>query len=315
VIRRIHAVLKDDVAGDPCSSAKWTRRSTRKIADELRCLGIKISARSVARLLSELHFSLRVNQKRLSRGSNVTRAERNEQFEYISLQRETFAKRHLPIVSIDTKKKELVGNFRNAGARWGAEAEAVLDHDFRSDAEGVAIPSGIYDTQANKGTVFVGVSHNTAEFTVDNIERWWRTEGRKRYPAARKLLVLADGGGSNGARSRGFKYNLQSRLCDEHGIEVTVCHYPTGASKWNPIEHRLFSQISINWAGQPLRTYETILKYISTTATKTGLRVTAHLVEDEYPTGVTVSDALLATVNIDRHEVQPQRNYTIRPRE
>jgi hypothetical protein len=314
VISRIHEVLKDDVAGDPCSGAKWTRRSTRKIAEQLQSLGIDVSARKVASLLSELHFSLHVNQKRLSRGSKTTRAERNEQFEYISLQRETFEKDQLPIVSIDTKKKEMVGDFKNAGAKWGKEPDAVLDHDFRSDAEGVAIPSGIYDTQANKGTVFVGVSHNTAEFSVGNLERWWRIEGRQRYPQARKLLVLADGGGSNGSRSRGFKYNLQTRLCDEHGIEVTVCHYPTGASKWNLIEHRLFSQISINWAGQPLRSYETILNYISTTKTKTGLRVTAHLVEDDYPTGVKVSDALMATVNIDRHEVQPQRNYTIRPR-
>ena len=268
----------------------------------------------MASLLSELHFSLRVNHKKLTRGSKTTRVERNEQFEHISLMRETFAQRQLPIVSIDTKKKELVGNFKNPGTRWSKEADRVLDHDFRSDAEGIAIPGGIYDTQANRGTVFVGTSHNTAEFTVENLARWWTSEGRDRYPRASELLVLADGGGSNGARSRGFKYNLQTRLCDVYGIDVTVCHYPTGASKWNPIEHRLFSQISLNWAGQPLRSYETILNYINTTTITTGLRVTAHLIDQHYTTGIKVSDALMATLNLDRHEVQPQRNYTIRAR-
>jgi len=314
VISRIEEILKDDVAGDPCGGTRWTRRTTRKIAEELRTLGIQVSARKVASLLSELDFSLRVNHKKLTRGSKTTRAERNEQFEYLSFMRETFAQRQLPIVSIDTKKKELVGNFKNAGTRWRKGADEVLDHDFRSDAEGVAIPGGIYDTQANRGTVFVGTSHNTAEFTVDNLVRWWTSEGRDRYPRASELLVLADGGGSNGSR-RAFKYNLQTRLCDVYGIDVTVCHYPTGASKWNPIEHRLFSQISNNWAGQPLRSYETILNYISTTATTTGLRVTAHLVDQDYPTRIKIPDALMATLNLDRHEVQPQRNYTIRARD
>lgn len=282
MISRIQELLKDDVAGDPCSGLKWTRRSTRKIATELRSIGIQVSARKVALLLADLHLSLHVNRKKLSRGSKVTMAERSEQFEYISGQRESFARRRLPIVSIDSKKKEMVGNFKNAGATWRDEPEAVLDHDFLCDAEGVARPGGIYDTQANRGTVYVGTSHDTADFTVDNLVRWWVSEGRDRYPEAAELLILADGGGSNGSRNRAFKYDLQTRLCDAHRIDVTVCHYPTGASKWNPIEHRLFSQISNNWAGKPLRSYETILNYISTTTTGTGLKVTAHLVDQEW---------------------------------
>lgn len=314
MIRRIRELLKDDVAGDPCNGLKWTRRSTRKIAKELRSLGIQVSARKVAQLLDDLHFSLHVNRKKLCRGSKATRAERNEQFEYISGQRESFALRHLPIVSIDSKKKEMVGNFKNAGATWRKTPDPVLDHDFRSDAKGMAAPGGIYDTQANRGTVFVGTSHDTADFTVDNLVRWWVSEGRDRYRDATELLVLADGGGSNAARSRAFKYNLQTRLCDPYRVDVTVCHYPTGASKWNPIEHRLFSQISNNWAGHPLRSYETILNHIRTTTTETGLQVTAHLVDQEYPTGVKIANASMATINMEPHAVQPVRNYTIRPR-
>jgi hypothetical protein len=314
VISRIQALLKDDVAGDPCTGLTWTHCSTRKIAKELGSVGIHVSARKVARLLDDMDFSLHVNRKKLSRGSKSTRAERNEQFEYISGQRESFARRNLPIVSIDSKKKEMVGNFKNAGATWRKEADPVLDHDFQCDAEGVARPCGIYDTQANRGTVYVGTSHDTADFMVDNLVRWWESEGRERYPKAAEILVLADGGGSNGSRNRAFKYNLQTRLCDVHRIDVTVCHYPTAASKWNPIEHRLFSQISNNWAGKPLRSYESILNYIRTTTTETGLRVTAHLVDQEYPTGVKIQDACMATINMDPHPVQPKRNYTIRPR-
>jgi len=314
VIARIEEVLRDDVAGDPCTGVKWTRRSTRKIARELRSLGIQVSTRKVAKLLVDLDFALRVNHKKLCRGSKVTKAERNEQFEYISSQRKSFAERRLPIVSIDTKKKEMVGNFKNAGTAWRKDRDAVLDHDFLSDAQGVAIPGGIYDPQANRGTVYVGTSHDTAEFAVDNLVRWWTREGRDRYPDATELLVLADSGGSNGTRRRAFKYNLQTRLCDPHHIDVTLCHYPTGASKWNPIEHRLFSQISLNWAGHPLRSYETILNHIRTTTTQTGLRVTAHLVKQEYPTGLKISDTLMETINMDRHPIQPVRNYTLHPR-
>jgi hypothetical protein len=216
-------------------------------------------------------------------------------------------------VSIDSKKKEMVGNFKNDGNAWDRTPFSVNDHDFRSDAKGMATPNGIYDMLANRGTVFVGTSHDTPDFVVDNLVRWWRTEGRRRYPDARQLLILADGGGSNGPRSRVFKYGLQTRLCNAHELAVTVCHYPTGASKWNPIEHRLFGEISKNWRGHPLESYETILKHIRTTRTTTGLRVRAHLVTEQYPTGVKISDAKMKTIHLRSHRVQPQRNYTLYP--
>ena len=303
--------MKHDVAGDPITGVKWTRRTTRKIAQELRAAGIHVSSQTVARILKDLDYSLRVNHKKVSRGSGP---DRNEQFEYISGQRTSFRERDLPIVSIDSKKKELVGNFKNQGTAWKRTPELVSDHDFRSDAEGMATPYGIYDVRANRGAVFVGTSFDTPDFAAENLARWWKAEGRKRYPGATELLVLADGGGSNGPRNRAFKHGLQTRLCDPHGISVTLCHYPAGASKWNPIEHRLFSEISKNWSGCPLRSYETIVKYIRTTRTETGLRVTARLIDKEYPKGVRISDALMATLDITPHDTQPLRNYTIRPR-
>jgi len=312
VIARIEDLMQHDVAGDPCSRLKWTRRTTRKIATELRALALQVSPRTVARLLKALHFSLRGNRKQLSRGSGP---DRNEQFEYLSGQRTRFAAQDLPVVSVDSKKKEMVGNFKNAGTAWRRTSEIVNDHDFRSDAEGIACPYGIYDERANRGAVFVGTSHDTPAFAAENLARWWEAEGRDRYPGATDLLVLADGGGSNGPRNRAFKYGLQTRLCDVHDLRVTVCHYPTGASKWNPIEHRLFSEISKNWAGCPLRSHETMLKHISTTRTETGLRVTAQLVTQEYAKGVKIPDALMATLAIRPHETQPLRNYTIHPRQ
>jgi hypothetical protein len=312
VIARIEDLMQHDGAGDPCTGLRWTRRTTRKIGQELRSLGIAISPGTVARLLKALHFSLRGNRKQFARGSGP---DRNEQFEYISAQRTRFAARALPVVSVDSKKKEMVGNFKNAGTAWARTPELVNDHDFRSDAMGMAIPSGLYDVRANRGAVFVGTSHDTPEFAAENIARWWEAEGCVRYPGATDLLVLADGGGSNGPRNRAFKYTLQTRLCDVHGLRITVCHYPTGASKWNPIEHRLFSAISKNWAGCPLRSYETMLNYINTTRTATGLRVTAQLVTQEYAKGVKIPDALMGTLDLRPHEVQPLRNYTIHPRQ
>ena len=312
MIAKIEEMLKHDVAGDPCTGLKWTRRTTGRIAKELRALGIAVSARTVARLLDDMDFSLRVNRKSISRSSHP---DRNDQFVYISEQRTSFAERKLPIVSVDSKKKEMVGNFKNAGTAWSRTPELVSDHDFRSDAAGMATLHGIYDLRANRGTIFVGTSHDTPDFAAENIARWWEAEGRENYPGATELLVLADGGGSNGPRNRAFKYGLQTRLCDAHGVSVTLCHYPTGASKWNPIEHRLFSQISKNWAGCPLRSYETILNYIGTTRTESGLHVTAHLVDQEYPKGVRISDTQIATLNLRPHETQPLRNYTIQPRQ
>ena len=302
--------MKHEVAGDPCTGLKWTRRTTHKIARELRAVGIEVSARTVARLLKKLRFSLRINRKMIGRGSSP---DRDEQFTYIARLRTRFAKRHRPIVSIDSKKKEMVGNFKNGGTAWNRTAVLVNDHDFRSDATGMALPHGIYDVQGNRGTIFVGISHDTPDFAVDNLVRWWATEGRRRYPDTQKLLVLADGGGSNGPRNRAFKYGLQTRLCNVHHVAVTVCHYPAGASKWNPIEHRLFSEISKNWKGRPLDSYETILNYLRTTRTATGLRVKARLVMKRYTTGVKISLAQMKTIDLRPHKVQPQRNYTLHP--
>ena len=265
----------------------------------------------MARLLKQMGYSLRVNHKKHSGASGP---DRDEQFHYINERRDEFALAGLPCLSIDAKKREMVGNFKNQGRTWEKTPVIVNDHDFLTLASGVAIPYGLYDTEANVGAVFVGTSRDTAEFAVDAIEAWWCGEGKSRYPEANRLLLIADGGGSNGARLRAWKVNLQEKLCDRHRLSVTVCHYPTGTSKWNPIEHRLFSEISKNWAGVPLRNYQTILNYISTTATKTGLTVSSHLIRRVYETGVKISDQQIAELSLERHKTQPHRNYTLKPR-
>ena len=303
--------MKYETAGDPMTSLKWTRRTTEKIAHELRVLAIDVSAATVGRLLKKMGFSLRVNHKKRSHGSG---ADRDEQFVYIGETRERFVTQGWPVVSVDTKKKELVGNFKNGGTAWHDEPVLVKDHDFRSEADGIAVPYGIYDVHANLGCLFVGTSHDTSEFAVDNLARWWIYTGRRRYPNAAQLLILADGGGSNGPRNRAWKLALQERLCDGYGLTVTVCHYPTGTSKWNPIEHRFFSQISKNWAGRPLDSYETILNYARSTTTSTGLRVRSYLVRKHYSKGIRISDQEMAELQLDRHDTQPVRNYTLSPR-
>jgi len=227
--------------------------------------------------------------------------------------RDEFARGGRPLISIDTKKKELVGCFKKAGAAWDVQPVLVNDHDFRSEAIGIAVPYGIYDLNANQGTVFVGTSSDTPGFAVDCAEHWWRTEGRQRYPDDTHLGILADGGGSNSATRRAWKYGLQTKLCNRHGLTVTVAHYPPGASKWNPIEHRLFSEISKTWAGRPLDSYETILNYLRTTATSTGLRVQAHLVAQSYQKGVKITDAQMRELAIAKHEDLPKWNYTLSP--
>ena len=311
MIAAIEALLKYDVAGDPITGVRWTHRTTEKIAQQLATVHIQVCPRTVARILSDLGYRLRVNHKRVSTGSGP---DRDQQFTYIASQREKFARRGLPIISIDTKKRELVGNFKNQGRAWGQSPQAVNDHDFRSQADGIAIPYGIYDVTANRGFVVVGTSRDTPDFAADNLVRWWQREGLERYPDAAELLVLADSGGSNAPRVRSFKHALQNRLVDPYHLKVTVCHYPGGASKWNPIDHRLFSEISKNWAGHPLRSYQTILNHIRTTTTVTGLRVHAELVDYEYHLGVKISDAEFASLAIKHHETQPLRNYSICPR-
>jgi hypothetical protein len=260
-------------------------------------------------------FSLRVNRKDLESGNKnpPQRKVRNRQFKYINSKRRVFAATGNPIISVDTKKKEKVGNFKNPGSTWQDDPYVVNDHDFPNDALGRAIPYGIYDTEANHGFVAVGTSHETPAFAVDSIIDWWKRYGRIAYADSDELLILADCGGGNSARSHAWKYHLQHRLCNPFGLKVTVCHYPPGASKWNPIEHHLFSHISNNWAGRPLETYETMVKYIKTTKTSTGLLVKASLNAKNYEKGEKVSATKMAQLALNKHKTLPNWNYTLRP--
>ena len=311
MIARIEKLLEYETAGDPMTRLKWTRKTLRKIAGELASFGIQVSANTVGRLLREMDYSLRVNRKEIASSSAP---DRNEQMLHIAELRKRFTRAGNPVVSVDTKKKELVGQFKNPGVAWSKSPVLALDHDFRSTAVGMAIPYGLYDWTMNRGSVFVGTSHDTPEFAVESISRWWSAEGSMRYPAARRLLILADGGGSNGPNCRLWKERIQAELCDRYGISVTVSHYPTGASKWNPIEHRLFSEISKNWAGRPLDSYQTILNYIRRTTTMTGLAVTACLVRKKYDTGIKVTNEQMKQLRIVQDSNLPRWNYTIRPR-
>jgi hypothetical protein len=303
--------MKYETAGDPISGLKWTRKTTKKISEALKRVDIHVSRNTIGRLLKQMDFRLRINHKKRSR---VSAPERDKQFRYIRKMRDTFARRGEPVMSVDSKKRELVGNFKNAGVAWKQEAMETLDHDFPSDAEGVAIPYGLYDTVANRGFVVVGTSRETPAFVVDCHVKWWQMEGQQRYSHAKRLLILADGGGGNGSRSRVWRARLQSELCDRYGLEVTVCHYPPGSSKWNAVEHRLFSRISKNWEGEPLDSYEKILKFIRTTKTDTGLKVRAFLSKKNYPKGGSISDMEMKTLSIKPHSTLPKWNYTISPR-
>ena len=304
--------MKHDTAGDPMSGIKWTRRTTSNISGQLATLGIAASKNTVGRLLKQMDFRLRVNRKQIASTKNP---DRNQQFLYIAEQKDRFAAQGLPIISVDSKKKELIGNFKNPGATWVRDPILVKDHDFRSEAKALVTPYGIYDTQANRGSVFLGTSDDTPAFAVDAISQWWLHEGSKRYPAATELLILADGGGSNGSRSRAWKKAIQDNICIPLGLTVTVTHYPPGTSKWNPIEHRLFSQISRNWAGEPLTDIDKALNFIRTTTTKPGLAVTAHLATDIYDKGIKVTDKEMRLLNLARHDTLGRWNYTLHPQQ
>lgn len=260
-------------------------------------------------------YSLRVNHKKLESGNRSSPAPevRDEQFGHIGQLREKFAHAGNPIISVDTKKKQLIGRFKNEGKSWQPRPIAVNDHDFLCDAQGQAVPYGIYDTCANRGYVYLGTSADTPAFAVEAIRWWWATYGIKDYGSACHLLILADCGGSNGPRPRAWKYHLQHKLSIAHGLKVTVCHYPAGASKWNPIEHRLFAEITKNWAGKPLETFGTALNYIRTTATMTGLRTKARLSRQQYSKGEKISDAQMNRLNLTRDEPFPEWNYTLTP--
>ena len=297
------------------SDLKWTRKSTIKIAGQLQRLDIQVCPNTVSRLLYAMGYSLRVNQKTLESGNKnpPPRAVRNRQFHYICQKREEFSGRNNPIISVDTKKKELIGCFKNPGVCWEIEPRRVNDHDFRSGADGMLIPYGIYDPEANRGFVVCGTQRETPAFAVDSIVLWWDCYGSRTYDKASDLLILADCGGGNSARARAWKFHLQKRLCDPYRIAVTVCHYPPGASKWNPIEHRLFSEISKNWAGRPLESYETATHYIRTTATSSGLRVRARLHRKNYERGERITDVQFEQLSLNSHKTLPKWNYTLTP--
>lgn len=303
-------VVQEHAGGDPMTSRRWVRRSLRNLSADLKRRGHRACPNTVRRLLRQQDFGLRSNVKRLA---GPPHAEREAQFQHIAAQRQAFAQRGLPVLSIDAKKKELIGNFKNPGRSWRREGESVNTYDFIHDAVCRATPYGIYDTRAHRGHVCVGTSADTAAFAVDALADWWRRHGKASYPQARDILLLSDGGGSNGCRPRLWKRSLQ-QWCDRSGLSVTVCHYPTGASKWNPVEHRLFSAISLNWAATPLRTLGTMLACLRGTKTEGGLRVTARLNDRTYPTKIKVTDQEMESLNLRRHETCPRWNYTIRPR-
>jgi hypothetical protein len=312
VIDALQAILEDETGGNPMGGKKWTRMTAEKAANCLRGLDIEISATTVRRLLNGLEYSLKSNRKCLSSGSSP---DRDKQFGIIGDLREEFRQTGDPIISIDTKKKELIGLFKNAGRIWCVKSLPVNDHDFRSQADGIAAPYGLYDVSRNTGVLVVGMSADTPEFAVNAISTWWEKYGHEQYPQAKRLLLLADSGGSNGARPRAFKAYLQEKIANVYDLKVTVAHYPAGASKWNPIEHRMFSEITKNWAGRPLESFEVLLNYAKGSNTKTGLQIEAYLDEREYIKGHKVSDKEFKELNITTGKELGKWNYTIAPRE
>jgi hypothetical protein len=302
-------LIQPHTGGDPMNARRWVRRSLRHLSDDLAKRRRWGCPNTVRRLLRQQKITPKANRKD---NTGPSHPDRNLQFQHIQQQRDEFISAGLPVISIDGKKKELVGNFKNPGAVWCDEAETVNAYDFIHHAQCRATPYGVYDLQRNRGMVAVGTSADTGQFAVDCVEHWWKEEGRQAYPKADKLLILADGGGSNGHRPRLFKHALQE-FANRSRLALTVCHYPTGASKWNPIEHRLFSQISINWAGTPLRTLLTLLACIRGVTTRTGLRVRSWLNPKTYPKKVRVSNAEMKELNLERLPVCPKWSYTIRP--
>ena len=305
------ALVEPDERGDPCSPLRWTTKSTRRLAAELTGQGHQVSADTVGDLLRAEGFSLQ-GSARVIEGRQ--HPDRDAQFRYISEQARAHQDAGDPVISVDTKKKELVGEFANAGRQWqpAGHPVRVRDHDFPGPA-GKAIPYGIYDLAASAGWVSVGTDHDTAAFAVESVRRWWNAAGQGQYPQARRLLITADAGGSNGYRTRAWKAELAA-LAAQAGLEITCCHFPPGTSKWNAIEHRLFSHISMNWRGRPLTSHEVIVNTIAATTTATGLRVRAALDTSTYPTGVKISDEQMAALPLERHDWHGDWNYTLGPR-
>jgi hypothetical protein len=309
VLTALDHLLEDASAGDPISGLKWSRKTLEKLRRQLRTSGVTIGRSTIARLLHERDYSLKGNRKSIA---STHHPERDRQFRYIDQQRRAFEKAGNPVISVDTKKKQLIGRFKNAGRTWRQSALQVNDHDFPSQAEGKAIPYGIYDLTHNCGYVLVGTSHETPEFAIAAIRRWWLVRGQRRYAGTDRLLIQADCGGANSNRSWRWKAGLQ-RLADEFQLRITVTHFPPSASKWNPIEHRMFSLISANWAGQPLVSYETVVKFIRTTHSEHGFQCQARLDRTIYPTKVKLAPAQRAQIDCRPHRLYPHWNYTIRP--
>ena len=300
-----------DPKGDPESLLRWTSKSVSKLRKALTRLGHTIGETAIRGMLHEMGFSLKATKKSIEGGSH---ADRDAQFQHINRTGKAFEAKGQPVISVDCKKKELIGNFKNGGREWQAKGQetTVNVYDYLSIADGKAIPYGIYDLVHNSGFVNVGIDHETAEFAVESIRRWWKSVGSNLYPSSRELLLVADGGGSNGARSRLWKQQVQ-HLANETGLAITVCHLPPATSKWNKIEHRLFSYISINWRGKPLTSLETIIELISHTTTEEGLTVMAVKDTNSYPTGLKVSNEDMAALNLTSHPFHGDWNYTIQP--
>ncbi len=318
--------MEYEIAGDPMSPLKWTKKTRQKISDELKNQGINISSSTVGTILKELNISLKANYKTISNGGKVLtlseKEARNLQFIHIQETCQEFKDAGNPIISCDTKKKELIGNFKNPGIRYCRYQDYVNDHDFVTYCTSKIMPYGIYDVARNEGFIAIGNSKkdkkgkfnssDTPEFAVESIEQWWIQKGKFLYSDSKKILILVDGGGSNGSRCHQWKIKIQEILANKYELEVTICHYPPGASKWNPIEHRLFSEISKNWRGAPLRTIEVAEKYIKTTKTSTGLKVDAIIVNKEYQKGIKTTKEDLSRLNLIRNETNPLWNYQIK---
>jgi transposase len=311
IAKALKRIVESSTRGDPMRPLLWTSKSARNIVNELCAQGFEVSHSTVLRLLKEMDYRLKA-PKKTKEGKQ--HPDRDGQFRYINRRVRAFQRKGQPVISIDTKKKELVGEFYNKGREWHGKGEAprVGVHDFPSDADGKAIPYGIYDVTRNEGWVSVGIDHDTAEFAVHSIQQWWRHMGSRCYPNADELLIVADNGGSNGARTRLFKVALQ-QLADMEGLRLTVCHYPPGTSKWNKIEHRMFAHISHNWRGRPLVNYQTVVNLIANTTTKTGLRIRARLDRRKYQTGIKITDEELADVRISRDAFHGDWNYRVTP--
>ncbi len=313
LLESLEKLIDPVTRGDPESPLRWTCKSVRKLSEQLNKEGYSISHQTVAKLLYELDYSLQANRK-TSEGKK-DHPDRDKQFHHINQRTKSYLRRSLPVISVDTKKKELIGKYKNDGHEWEKKKAPVkvLSHDFPDPNVPKAVPYGVYDVGKNTGWVNVGMAADTAEFAVESIDQWWKRMGKKRYPDAKALLICADSGGSNGYRLHLWKYEMQ-KFCDRHGLTVSVCHFPPGTSKWNKIEHKLFSYITMNWRGRPLIDYRTVVNLIASTTTKAGLTVKVRLDKKQYEKGIKVPKSEIEKLNLSRNSFHGEWNYTIKPR-